>query len=57
MWTYHVEVRDNSVRFQRDTMSLSAATAIKEGPLSHGPLKIECGLASLRFGQIRIIAL
>ena len=25
--------------------------------LSHGPLKIECGLASLRFGQIRIIAL
>jgi hypothetical protein len=57
MWTYHVEVRDNSVRFRRDTASLSAAVAIKEGPLSHGPLKIECGLASLRFGQIRVIAL
>jgi hypothetical protein len=57
MWTYHVEVRDNSVRFKRDTASLSAAIAIKEDPLSHGPLKIECGLASLRFGQIRIIAL
>jgi hypothetical protein len=57
MWTYHVEVRDNSVQFRRDTASLSAAVAIKEGPLSQGPLKIECGLASLRFGQIRITAL
>lgn len=57
MWTYHVEVRDNSVRFRRDTVSLSAAVAIKEGPLSQGPLRIECGLASLRFGQIQITAL
>jgi hypothetical protein len=57
MWTYHVEVRDNSVRFRRDTASLSAAVSLKEGPLSQGPLKIECGLASLRFGQIRITAL
>jgi hypothetical protein len=57
MWTYHVEVRDNSVRFQRDTVSLSAAVAIKEGPLSQGPLRIECGLAFLRFGQIQITAL
>ncbi len=57
IWTYHVQVRDNSVLFRRDTASLSAATAIKPGPLSHGPLRIECGLASLRFGQIRITAL
>ena len=57
MWTYLVEVRDNTVRFRRDTASLSAAVAIKEGPLSHGPLTFECGLASMRFGQIRIIAL
>jgi hypothetical protein len=57
MWTYHVEVRDNSIRFRRDTASLSAATALKPGPLSQGPLRIECGLASLRFGQITITAL
>jgi hypothetical protein len=57
MWTYHVEVRDNAVRFRRDNATLSAATAMKEDPLSHGPLKFECGLASMRFGQIRIIAL
>src|SRR5262245_32745822 len=32
MWTYHVEVRDSSVRFRRDTASLSAAVAIKPEP-------------------------
>jgi hypothetical protein len=57
MRTYHVEVRGNAVRFATSTSTLSAAVAIKEDPLSHGPLKIECGLASLRFGQIRITAL
>jgi hypothetical protein len=64
MWTYHVEVRGNSVQFKRNDASLSAtdaalsaAVSTKAGPLSHGPLTIECGLASLRFGQIQIIAL
>jgi hypothetical protein len=64
MWTYHVEVRGNGVQFKRNDASLSAAdttlsaaVAITPGPLSHGPLTIECGLASLRFGQIQIIAL
>jgi hypothetical protein len=64
MWTYHVEVRGNGVQFNRNDASLSAAdtalsaaVAITPGPLSHGPLRIECGLASLRFGQIQIIAL
>jgi hypothetical protein len=57
MWTYHVQVRDNAVQFTRDTAALSAAVAVKEGPLSQGPLRIECGLASLRFGQIQITAL
>jgi hypothetical protein len=57
MWTYHVEVRGNGVRLRRDTTTLSAAVAIKEDPLSQGPLRIECGLAFLRFGQITITAL
>lgn len=64
MWTYHVEVHGNGVQFKRNDPSLgaaetalSAAVAITPGPLSHGPLTIECGLASLRFGQIQIIAL
>jgi len=64
MWTYHVEVRGNGVQFKRndasqsaDDAALSAAVAINPGPLSHGPLRIECGLAFLRFGQIQIIAL
>jgi hypothetical protein len=57
MWTYHVEVRDNSVRFRRDSVSLSSAVTINAGPLSQGPLKIECGAAFLRFGQITITAL
>jgi hypothetical protein len=64
MWTYHVEVRGNGVQFKRNDASLSAsdtalsaAVSINSGPLSHGPLTIECGLASLRFGQIQIIAL
>jgi Putative zinc-finger len=57
MWTYRVEVRGNGVLFKRNDASLSAAVASKPGSLSHGPLRIECGLAFLRFGQIQIIAL
>ena len=57
MRTYHVEVRGNAVSFATEASTLSAAVAIKEDPLSQGPLRIECGLASMRFGQIQIIAL
>jgi hypothetical protein len=57
MWNYHVEVRGNAVQFKRDSTSFSAAVAITEGPLSHGPLRIECGLAFLRFGSLQIVAL
>src|SRR5262249_35504557 len=57
LFTYHVEVRDNGVRFATDKASLSAALAFKEEPLSHGPLSLECGLAFLRIGPLQIVAL
>jgi hypothetical protein len=57
MRTYHVEVRENTVQFATDKATLSAAVGMKTKTLSHGPLTIECGLAFLRFGQIRVTAL
>jgi hypothetical protein len=57
VWAYHVEVRDNAIRFSTDNGALGAALMAREGALSHGPLMIKCGLAFLRFGQIQIIAL
>ena len=57
VFNYHVEVRDSSVRFATDKASLSAATALKDVPLSHGPLRVECGLAFLQIGPIQIVAL
>jgi len=57
MRTYHVEVRENTVKFATDKATLSAAVGMKTKTLSHGPLTIECGLAFLRFGQIRVTAL
>jgi hypothetical protein len=56
-FTYHIEVRDNGVRFATDKSSLSAALALKDVPLSHGPLTIACGLALLRIGPLQIVAL
>jgi hypothetical protein len=57
VWTYHVEVRDNDIRFATDDGALSAALATRGGALSHGPLMIKCGLALLRFTQLQIVAL
>jgi hypothetical protein len=57
MATYRVEVRENTVRFATEKATLSAAVASKVDPLSHGPLTIECGLAFLRFGPVRVVAL
>jgi hypothetical protein len=57
MRTYHVEVRENTVRFATDSSALSAAVSLKTKTLSHGPLTLECGLAFLRFGSVRIVAL
>jgi hypothetical protein len=57
VFNYHVEVRDNGVRFATDKASLSAALALKDVPLSHGPLRIECGLAFMRIGPVQIVAL
>jgi hypothetical protein len=57
LFTYHVEVRDNAVLFKTDKASLSAALALTDVPLSHGPLTLECGLAFMRIGPIQIVAL
>lgn len=57
VFTYHIEVRDNAVRFATDKASLSAALALKDTPLSHGPLRIECGLAFMRIGPLQVVAL
>jgi hypothetical protein len=54
---YHVEVRENTVQFATDKATLSGAVGKAVKPLSHGPLTIECGLAFLRVGDVRIIAL
>lgn len=57
MVTYRVEVRENTVLFATDKATLTGAFGKEVKPLSHGPLTITCGLASLRFGQLQIIAL